>query len=387
MRPAPAALAFTVLGAVAGLVGCSLRPPRSAPPAPVAPSPLPPSALVAAGQESAYVGSEACKGCHAEIFRAHARSTHASTLHRVEGVARAAFQTPQRLRDPSRGVTYGFRTQDGKPLFTARHPSIPEALELAPDYVFGSGKIGMTYLVRRGDRFLEARASYYPSARRWAWTPGQRQMGEHPLGRPLDPAVATRCFLCHTTVLVQQEGRLDLERSRFNVRCERCHGPARDHVAAETRHAGTAAIPGHRAASAETIMRLCGECHSAPSPVPENLLERIPNAPRFAAPNLAASRCFRESGGRLSCLTCHDPHAPTSHDLAAYDRKCAACHAAAHPDRPCPTGKTTGCVSCHMPLKTVPFPIDRKFRTHLIKIYRDGTAPAAVPSPAAAAAR
>ena len=31
---------------------------------------------------------------------------------------------------------------------------------------------------------------------------------------------------------------------------------------------------------------------------------------------LAASRCFRESKGRLSCLTCHSPHAPLEQKLA-----------------------------------------------------------------------
>ena len=39
----------------------------------------------------------------------------------------------------------------------------------------------------------------------------------------------------------------------------------------------------------------------------------------FAPPLLAASACFRKSGGRLTCLTCHSPHAAMERKPAAYD--------------------------------------------------------------------
>lgn len=61
---------------------------------------------------------------------------------------------------------------------------------------------------------------------------------------------------------------------------------------------------------------------------------------------LAASRCFRESNGRLSCFNCHAPHSPLETRQAAYDQACAACHKA-----PPHTSKIAGkpCVQCHMP--------------------------------------
>ena len=36
--------------------------------------------------------------------------------------------------------------------------------------------------------------------------------------------------------------------------------------------------------------------------------------------------CFRKSGGSLSCLTCHDPHALLATSAKAYDQRCAGCH-------------------------------------------------------------
>jgi tetratricopeptide (TPR) repeat protein len=68
-----------------------------------------------------------------------------------------------------------------------------------------------------------------------------------------------------------------------------------------------------------------------------------------------ASKCFRESNGRLGCISCHDPHkVPAPEERVAYFReKCLACHEQAG----CrlPSAERTAripndsCVSCHMP--------------------------------------
>jgi hypothetical protein len=71
------------------------------------------------------------------------------------------------------------------------------------------------------------------------------------------------------------------------------------------------------------------------------------------------SRCFRESRGKLSCLTCHDPHVqPTSTQAVSYFReKCFTCHT----DESCrlphkirmEQKPADDCTRCHMPKRNI----------------------------------
>jgi tetratricopeptide (TPR) repeat protein len=63
------------------------------------------------------------------------------------------------------------------------------------------------------------------------------------------------------------------------------------------------------------------------------------------AEQLALSKCAKESGGRLWCGTCHNPHPPAATTLATYNSRCEGCHAGKLPKEH-PTDD--GCVTCHM---------------------------------------
>src|SRR5262249_42266892 len=123
-------------------------------------------------------------------------------------------------------------------------------------------------------------------------------------------------------------------------------------------------------ASAQTVMQLCGECHRAPAPIPDAMLEAPGEAARFAAPMLAGSKCFRLSGGRLSCLSCHNPHTSVSTDLAAYNGVCRSCHAGQpNAQKLCPVNQTSGCVSCHMPTRRLPDQPEVTLHSHDMQAY------------------
>jgi formate-dependent nitrite reductase cytochrome c552 subunit len=117
--------------------------------------------------------------------------------------------------------------------------------------------------------------------------------------------------------------------------------------------------------TAVDLNRICGDCHRMPAAAGDATNLQNPWNARHEPLLLAASRCFRDSAGKLSCTTCHSPHAPLETRAASYDVACRSCHArAVH--RIAISGRT--CVSCHMP-KVRPQP-NLAFTNHRIAIYR-----------------
>ena len=94
---------------------------------------------------------------------------------------------------------------------------------------------------------------------------------------------------------------------------------------------------------------------------------------RFQPYGLEMSPCFKKSAGKLSCVTCHNPHRNVSTDHRAYEKICISCHSpTAAPYMPCPVNAKDKCVGCHMPKEAV-FPgtsIGITMADHLIWAYR-----------------
>ena len=74
---------------------------------------------------------------------------------------------------------------------------------------------------------------------------------------------------------------------------------------------------------------------------------------------MAQSRCFAASNGRLGCISCHDPHrlpAPNS-KIAHYRERCLKCHAKKGCALPLAQRESRGqeedCIECHMPRPTI----------------------------------
>lgn len=275
--------------------------------------------LLAAVAASDYAGAAACGKCHAPEFAAQSASAHAHAI--------AKSKPPQ-----------------------------------AGQWAFGAGEQAITFVTRvDAATYLEEGRSWYRRLDGYARTPGAAS-GAGTRYRLFDPdAGILRCFSCHST------GPLDLAADEAilphetGVRCEACHGPGAAHARDPTR----AHVMNPGRLPADQLNAFCGNCHRMPAGPADTPDLRNPWNARHQPLLLAASPCFRQSDGRLSCLTCHSPHAPLEHKLAAYDAACAKCHVAPKHSRPV-AGKA--CAACHMPaVKPQP---NLEFANHRIAVYR-----------------
>jgi hypothetical protein len=280
--------------------------------------PIAPIALwLAAAAE--YAGASVCAGCHSAQYQSHSTTGHARAL---------------------------ARSKPGQP----------------GEWAFGSGAQAITF-VRRLDPeyYLEEGQSWYRVLGGYARTPGHTVAGGV-RDRIYDPsAMILRCFACHSTgpLAVSKEGAI--VPNELGVQCETCHGPSAAHARepARVRPRNPGRLP------AAEIQQICGECHRMPGKNRDEASLRDPWNARHQPFLLDASRCFRQSGGKLTCFTCHQPHRPVETKSGAYDAVCASCHAA---PRHQTAVASRSCTGCHLPtVQPQPY---LKFSNHRIAIYR-----------------
>ena len=350
------------------LLGCRPKP------APASLPPLPTIRTVTAAERETFVGSEACESCHRDVFRLHQQSQHASAVTRVDADGHGErFRRPSTTQDPNRGLNYETTVIGDRCVLVTRQGNV-ETITPA-HFGFGSGKHAITYMSAAGPDLLELRLSYYSEAKRWDFSPGQ-QLKSHsggvvyPQGLVKGPDVVEGCFICHSTAVVKEGGKVRPESTLLGVGCESCHGAGRDHIAAAKRGDKDLRMVRLSEQHARISQALCGQCHR--SPVSEDLHDPFNQTqlPRLQGLALSQSPCFTNSGGRLSCLTCHSPHGDAEQTRAGYNRACTSCHTGSSPDqRQCSLAPTGDCVSCHMPAQPVGMPTGLKYRTHWIKVW------------------
>src|SRR5262249_1410414 len=143
----------------------------------------------------------------------------------------------------------------------------------------------------------------------------------------------------------------DMQVTETGVRCEVCHGPGSAHrdAAARGEKAAAQLVENPGRLNGDEMNRFCGRCHRVIGPTFD---WNSPWSVRHQPPYLARSRCFLQSAGKLSCLSCHNPHEPVRrNDAAFYKARCGACHSATNhpPAKICLTQKNSDCVGCHLP--------------------------------------
>lgn len=303
-------------------------------------------------EPSPYVGERKCAGCHDEISTMYEETRHTRTFHR--GPELLTLPLPEGpLKDPGNSaIIHAIGLENDRIEQVTQQDEIK--LRTVVEFAFGTTERYLTMVGRDVDGTARAlRMSYHHSDTDIGWdlTAGDVLKPERPdgfRGKRIDTREGViRCLACHTTNVRLGKNRTGPETQDQGIGCEQCHGPGGNHISAVSAKLSDLAILKPDAA------RSCVTCHTLNEDVTEQSTPRDnPAWVRSPGKTLTWSRCFSESAGKLSCLTCHDPHTNAEMSSEFYTSKCQTCHAptaASPPLRPCPVNPREKCVGCHMP--------------------------------------
>jgi hypothetical protein len=329
-----------------------------------------------AAPRAQYVGTQQCAKCHypeasSQILTEMAKaSTRAADLAFLDGHHTLSFRQGAYSYEIARSgdaVAGSVRNRDSlltRPLL----------------FAFGKGIVGQTYIYQKDGNLFEGRVSYYPAIKGLDLTTGHLQAEppdlEQAFGRRLDPQEAQRCFGCHTTAS-RTRNIFDPNQSVSGVTCEACHGPGSKHVQAMMAgqiERGRKLIFSPKHLDPASSVDFCGACHRTFGDVIQMNTAGVVTV-RFQPFRLEESRCWNRANGRLTCVTCHNPHQPLVRDFAYYDQVCLHCHSHGV-SRGAEKSKTVNCkvssrncVSCHMPKVEIPG-MHHAFVDHWIRITK-----------------
>ncbi|MCI0702359.1 MAG: hypothetical protein L0241_14850 [Planctomycetia bacterium] len=400
---------------------------RSPPPTPIeeealVPDPAPPDPRLVfdtpfrnVKPEVRYVGDEACAKCHQSVtqsYHAHPMGRSAAfvskgmTVEKYHPSGRTVFSAGSfdlEVERSPEGARHRIRLREPAPV------AVPEVV-LPVEIAIGSGTRGRSYLSVEHGSVWQAPVSWYGPEAKWDLSPGFR------LGHTVRRAIQPACLYCHVDRVEPIPGaenryRQPLFPKQAAIGCERCHGPGELHVA--ERNAGArpqgmdTSIVNPLHLTPELQLAICEQCHlqgeERVNRRGRDLFEFRPGLPfeQFVSvyvrhPDIASvnksvgqfeqmeqSRCFTQSGRRMVCTSCHDPHkvpSPEEKD-AHYRQRCLNCHnkptarkcSLPEPDR---QAKNDSCFTCHMPRAASSNIIHTSITDHRV-LRKPGPAPVA----------
>ena len=271
---------------------------------------------------------------------------------------------------------------DGKESFRAAHQV---------EWIIGAGVNGFGAILRQDGYLFQAPLSFYSRPKSWGPSPGYEFTD---LG--FDRPIVAGCIFCHSgrpNPVAGTTGQFETTPfSEMAIGCENCHGPGAAHVQAMR---GTSVQARQKNALTEIVNparlspylanNICMACHQTGDvrvlksgktyqdirpgrPLDDTLSILLVPPTRESPPtadhvehyySMTLSKCYRASLGRLSCITCHDPHVePSREEAPAYFAgKCLTCHTNQSCKVPLETRMqrkpANDCTGCHMPKRDI----------------------------------
>ena len=359
-----------------------------------------------------YTTAEKCAGCHKDIYDRHLNTAHYLTGQPAQAnFIKGSFEKGKNEYSYTPSILLSMQKRDSG-FFQVAYFKGEEKKAMRFDIVIGSGVMGQSFLTWRGNRLYQLPITYFTAAGQWANSPGfpnQKVM--------IDRPATIRCLECHISYAEGIAGT-ELEPTEFDhnkiiygVDCQKCHGPAANHVAYQTQHpSDTTAkfIVNPSKLSRSQQVDICALCHGG------NIQKKKPSFRFTAGKDLAdyfsvdtlsnyvlnssdvdvhgnqvgllkASKCFRMTSA-MTCSTCHNIHENERGKVEIFSQRCMSCHNLSGEKFKTSTHLQVAaieknCIDCHMPaqpsksiavfLQGEEIPKASLLRSHFIGIYQD----------------
>ena len=362
-----------------------------------------------------YVGSQVCANCHSDIYRSYIKTSMGRSMSEIRAKTLQELHLPATFYDSKLNRHYDVYSSDEK-LFESEYETDPAGNDIFREtlpvrWTIGAGENGIGGVVQRGNYLFEAPLALYTKPMTWALAPGY-EFADYSFSRP----ILAGCIFCHSgranPVANTNGGYQAVPFSEVAIGCENCHGPGAKHVEAMVHDGGVdktaRAIVNPARLTPELANNICMACHELgdarilqpgktygdirPGTPLDHVLSILMVPPTYESPpqpdhlqqyySMTLSKCYRASGARLRCITCHDPHVePSEREAPAfYNKRCLTCHT----DKTCRlspikrqrTSPPDNCVGCHMPKRDVKFIAHASLTNHRILAQPDQPLPA-----------
>jgi hypothetical protein len=348
-----------------------------------------PGGQPARSSSTSYVGSTACSPCHSGIYRSFTKTAMGRSM--VSAALVPDLALPAHFTNDKIDRRFDVFKRDGK-LYQSEYAVAADSSEIFRDtrpmeWLIGAGINGYGPVVEQDHYLFQAPLSFYTRPGAWGPSPGY-EATDLGFNRP----ILAGCIFCHSgraNPVAGANGQYaDPTFSELSIGCENCHGPGAAHIQVMSSPSGAAKgtqIVNPSRLTSYLANNICMACHQTgdarvlkpgktyadvrPGQPLDEILKILIVPPAPESPpdvdhvehyySMTLSKCYRSSEGRMSCISCHDPHVqPTAEEAPAYfAARCLKCHTNQSCKIPLETRlhrqPSNDCAGCHMPRRDI----------------------------------